>query len=77
MWKYPLKYAPEHTIPHWKTKKLHTVGGGVHPPPTPSQEVFRKFGMLLGGERLNLLKTVWFAATPIFHKTPAWVLLWD
>ena len=51
MWKYPLKYAPEHTIPHWKTKKLHTVGGGTpHPPPlghfAPSQEVFRKFGML-------------------------------
>ena len=37
MWKYPLKYAPEHTIPHWKTKKLHTVGGGGGcPPPTPS-----------------------------------------
>ena len=29
MWKYPLKYAPEHTIQHWKTKKLHTVGGGT------------------------------------------------
>ena len=43
MWKYPLKYAPEHTIPHWKTKKLHTPPLGRF---APSQEVFRKFGML-------------------------------
>ena len=41
MWKYPLKYAPEHTIPHWKTKNLHTVRGRgdtpshTLPPPPP------------------------------------------
>ena len=26
---------PEHTIPHWKTKKLHTVGGGTQWLPHP------------------------------------------
>ena len=46
MWKYPLKYAPEHTIQHWKTKKLHTVGGGTPPPPPPPPRSLRS---LAGG----------------------------
>ena len=37
MLKYSIKYAPDddHTISHWKTKKLHTLGGGTPPPPPP------------------------------------------
>ena len=44
MWKYPLKYAPEHTIPHWKTKKLHTVDTPLpHPPPSVASLPRRRF----------------------------------
>ena len=34
MLKYSIKYAPDHTVSHWTTKKLHTVGGGGGTPPS-------------------------------------------
>ena len=63
-----------------KQKKLHTVGGGTPPPPppppslgryAPSQEVFRKFGMLPVAS-LNKYIEIYKLFLHIYSKLP-WV----
>ena len=63
MWKYPLKYAPEHTIQHWKTKKLHTVGGDPSHtlPPSVASLPRRRFSG-------NLECSLWHLCVPFFSS---------
>ena len=63
MWKYPLKYAPEHTIPHSKTKKLH-------PPPTPSPPL--SFPSLAGG-----FQEIWNAPCGISGSGSQYIFCWN